>query len=56
MLILVFASGPTASSAMFYFYSDVLHFGPEFLGELNFGYSIGSIISAYLFNKFLKNC
>jgi len=40
---------------MFYFYSNVLSFGPEFIGELRLAYSICSILSAYLFNRFLRN-
>lgn len=48
-------SSPSVSTAMFYFYSNVLSFGPEFIGELRLVYSICSILSAYLFNRFLKN-
>lgn len=55
LLILVFMASPSVSTAMFYFYSNVLKFGPEFIGELRLAYAICSILSAYLFNKFLKN-
>lgn len=48
-------SCPSVSTAMFYFYSNVLHFGPEFNGELRLVYSVCSIFSSYLYNRLLKN-
>ncbi|CAK91417.1 unnamed protein product (macronuclear) [Paramecium tetraurelia] len=55
LLIMVFMSSPSISTAMFYFYTNVLQFGPDFIGELRLSYSICSILSAYLFNRFLRH-
>lgn len=52
---MAFMSCPSVSTAMFYFYSNVLSFGPEFIGQLRLVYSLCSILAAFLFNKFLKN-
>jgi hypothetical protein len=40
---------------MFYFYTTVLLFTPEFLGELKFMYAAGTIIGVVLYNCSLKN-
>jgi Na+/melibiose symporter-like transporter len=40
---------------MFYFYTNVLDFKPEFIGELRLMYSVSSIFAVILFNNYLKN-
>ena len=48
-------ASPSVSTAMFYFYTNVLEFKPEFIGELRLMYACSSIMAVFMFNQFLKN-
>jgi BT1 family len=54
--IFVFAwqATPSADSAMFYFYSEKLQFGPEFLGRVRTAGSIASLVGIVLYNTKFK--
>ncbi|KAL4449702.1 hypothetical protein ABPG74_008075 [Tetrahymena malaccensis] len=55
LYILAFMMMPCSGSAMFFFYTNVLGFQPEFLGQLRFIYASGSIFATLMYNKYLKN-
>merc|ERR1711988_462985 len=46
---------PSWETAGFYFYTNELQFSPEFLGKINIGGAIASIIGVGIFQKYLKN-
>ena len=46
---------PSSGAIMFYFYTSVLNFSPQFLGELKFMYAAGTILGVLLYNTCLKN-
>lgn len=39
---------------MFYFYTNELHFGPEFLGRVRLVGSLASLVGIWLYNSYLK--
>ena len=45
---------PSADSAMFYFYSNQLSFGPEFLGRVRLVGSVSSLVGIWLYNSYFK--
>lgn len=45
---------PSSNQAIFYFYTNVLKFEPQFIGVLSFLHSLGSISCIFVYNKFLK--
>jgi Na+/melibiose symporter-like transporter len=40
---------------MFFFYTQVLNFTPQFLGQLKFMYAIGTLTGVFLYNTFLRD-
>ncbi|MBD2665058.1 folate/biopterin transporter [Richelia sinica FACHB-800] len=52
--IFIWQSTPSADSAFFFFFTNDLHFQPEFLGRVNFFNSIASLIGIWIFQRFLK--
>ena len=55
LFIFMWQATPSWETAGFYFYTNELHFSPEFLGKINIGGAIASIIGVGLFQKYLKN-
>ncbi|CAJ1355034.1 unnamed protein product [Effrenium voratum] len=49
--ILAWQATPTAGSAMFYFYTNELHFNPEFLGRSQLAGSLASFAGIVLYNR-----
>eukprot|EP00434_Breviolum_minutum_P024017 symbB.v1.2.021194.t1/scaffold1819.1/size114121/3 len=49
--ILAWQATPTAGSAMFYFYTNELHFAPEFLGRSQLVGSLASLAGIVLYNR-----
>ena len=45
---------PTSDTAMFYFQTNRLHFGPEFLGRVRLVAALASLAGVGVFNYFLK--
>jgi hypothetical protein len=54
LFLFVWQGTPSADSAMFYFYTEKLHFGPEFLGRVRLAGSISTLAGVYIFNTYLK--
>lgn len=54
IFILVFTSIPSIASPMFYFYTNVLNFTPEFMGQLRVISAVASAFAVLLYNCFLK--
>ena len=46
---------PSSNQAIFYFYTNVLNFAPDFIGILQFIHSAGSILGIFIYNKYFKN-
>jgi len=46
---------PSSNKAVFYFYTNILHFRPDFIGVLQFVQSLGSILGVIIYNKYFKN-
>ncbi|CAD8063197.1 unnamed protein product [Paramecium primaurelia] len=55
LLILAFMMVPSSSSIMFYFYTEVLHFTPKFMGYLKFISCLGTLLAILLYRNFLKD-
>ncbi|CAD8073231.1 unnamed protein product [Paramecium sonneborni] len=55
LLILAFMMVPSSSSIMFYFYTEVLHFTPRFMGYLKFISCLGTLLAILLYRNFLKD-
>ncbi|CAK9000578.1 unnamed protein product, partial [Durusdinium trenchii] len=51
LFILIWQATPTAGSAMFYFYTNELHFAPEFLGRSQLVGSLASLAGIVLYNR-----
>ncbi|CAJ1406788.1 unnamed protein product [Effrenium voratum] len=49
--ILAWQATPTAGSALFYFYTNELHFNPEFLGRSQLAGSLASFAGIVLYNR-----
>ena len=45
---------PNGSASMFYYYTNFLHFSPEFLGQLKFALMLGMTLSFIIYYTFLK--
>lgn len=54
LFIFLWQSTPNAESALFYFQTNVLNFGPEFLGSVRLTCSIASLLGILLYNLYLK--
>lgn len=46
---------PSSGAIMFFFYTNVLGFSPQFLGQLKFLYAIGTISGVLLYNNLLRD-
>ena len=55
LFLFLFMATPTSSGSMFFFYTNILGFKPEFLGQLRFIYASGSLLSVIIYNKYLKH-
>ncbi|AFY35353.1 folate/biopterin family MFS transporter [Calothrix sp. PCC 7507] len=53
--IFIWQATPTSESAFFFFFTNELHFQPEFLGRVNLVTSIASIFGIWIFQRFLKS-
>ncbi|MBD2692010.1 folate/biopterin family MFS transporter [Anabaena catenula] len=53
--IFLWQSTPSGDSAFFFFFTNELHFKPEFLGRVNLVTSLASLIGIWIFQRFLKS-
>lgn len=51
LFIALWQSTPNAGSALFYFSTNELHFGPEFLGRAQLAASLASLAGIFLYNR-----
>ncbi len=54
VFVFLWQATPTADSAMFYFYTNQLHFQPEFLGRVRLAGSVASLAGVALYNGVFK--
>ncbi|KAK9814565.1 hypothetical protein WJX72_007902 [[Myrmecia] bisecta] len=54
LFILLWQGSPSTASAMFYFYTEKLHFSPDFLGTVRVLEGAGQMLGVWLFNRFLR--
>eukprot|EP00884_Botryococcus_braunii_P023184 jgi/Botrbrau1/954/Bobra.114_1s0001.3 len=54
VFIFVWHATPTLADAMFYFYTDKLHFSAEFIGRIHLLDGVAQLVGVVLFNRFLK--
>jgi folate/biopterin transporter len=52
--IFLWQSTPSGETAYFYFFTNELHFQPEFLGRVHLVSSLASLIGIWIFQRFLK--
>lgn len=52
--IFFFIMTPSASSSMFYFYTNELKFHSNFMGQLKLIHSLASILGIFIYHRFLK--
>jgi folate/biopterin transporter len=52
--IFLWQATPSADTAFFYFVTNDLHFGPEFLGRVRLATSIASLIGIVIFQRWLR--
>jgi hypothetical protein len=55
LFIVLWQATPTPSSAMFYYYTNILHFSPEILGRVRLVSAIASLLGIVLYRQYLKN-
>ncbi|MBD2295698.1 folate/biopterin family MFS transporter [Anabaena sphaerica FACHB-251] len=53
--IFIWQSTPSGEAAFFYFFTNELHFKPEFLGRVHLVTSLASLIGIWIFQRFLKS-
>lgn len=53
--IFLWQSTPSGEAAFFYFFTNELHFQPEFLGRVHLVTSLASLIGIWIFQRFLKS-
>jgi folate/biopterin transporter len=53
--IFLWQSTPSGETAFFYFFTNELHFQPEFLGRVYLVTSLASLVGIWIFQRFLKN-
>ncbi len=46
---------PSSNKTIFYFYTNILHLLPDFIGFLQLIQSFGSILGVFIYNKYFKN-
>ncbi|KAL3922209.1 MAG: hypothetical protein SGILL_002325, partial [Bacillariaceae sp.] len=54
LFLFLWQSTPTSDGAMFFFMTEDLHFGPEFLGRVRVVVAISSLFGVWLYNQYLK--
>lgn len=54
IFIFLFMATPSTGSSMFYFYTNVLGFHPEFLGELRLLSSFATLSGIFIYNRWLS--
>ncbi|KAF8060466.1 folate-biopterin transporter 1 [Scenedesmus sp. PABB004] len=54
VFVFLWQATPSADSAMFYFYTNELHFTPEFLGRVRLAGSVASLAGVALYNGVFK--
>jgi folate/biopterin transporter len=54
LFIFLWQSTPTADGAFFFFLSNEMHFGPEFMGRVSLISSVASLAGVVLYNQYLK--
>lgn len=54
LFIFFFIMTPSASSSMFYFYTNELKFHSNFMGQLKLIHSFASMLGIFIYHKFLK--
>jgi folate/biopterin transporter len=52
--IFIWQSTPSGEAAFFYFFTNELHFAPEFLGRVHLVTSLASLIGIWIFQRFFK--
>jgi folate/biopterin transporter len=55
IFIFLFMLSPSYGDPLFYFYSNVLNFGPMIMGRLKLIYGIATVTGIVLYNRYLKN-
>ena len=54
LFLFLWQSTPTSDGAMFFFMTEDLHFGPEFLGRVRVVVAISSLFGVWFYNQYLK--
>jgi folate/biopterin transporter len=54
LFLFLWQSTPTSDGAMFFFMTEDLHFGPEFLGRVRMVVAVSSLFGVWLYNQYLK--
>ena len=54
LFIFLWQSTPTADGAFFFFLSNEMNFGPEFMGRVSLASSIATLVGVALYNQYLK--
>lgn len=54
LFLFLWQSTPTSDGAFFYFMTNDLHFGPEFLGRVRFVSAGAGLVGVWLYNQYLK--
>ncbi|MBK1989784.1 folate/biopterin family MFS transporter [Sphaerospermopsis aphanizomenoides BCCUSP55] len=55
VFIFLWQSTPSGEAAFFYFFTNELHFAPEFLGRVHLVTSLASLVGIWIFQRFLKS-
>eukprot|EP00246_Nothoceros_aenigmaticus_P000865 TRINITY_DN1109_c0_g1_i4.p1 TRINITY_DN1109_c0_g1~~TRINITY_DN1109_c0_g1_i4.p1 ORF type:complete len:329 (-),score=48.90 TRINITY_DN1109_c0_g1_i4:258-1244(-) len=55
LFVFLWQATPTSDTAMFYFTTNKLSFGPEFLGRVKLVTSVAALVGVSVYNSFLKN-
>lgn len=53
LFLFLWQATPSTGSAMFYFYTNELHFGPEFLGQVRLASSVAALVGVVAFRVWL---
>jgi folate/biopterin transporter len=55
LFVFLWQATPNSDSAMFFFNTNVLHFGPEFLGRVRLASAVAALGGLWLYQRFLQN-
>lgn len=55
LFIFLFCAVPTGGDAFFYYFTNELHFDPEFMGRMKLVYGVGSLLGMLIYNFALKD-